>query len=692
MSFQYRASTASAGLTVLVLTAQSAAAASGVVEEIVVTGDLREAELLRTPASVSVIDGATIAARGATHLEDVLNVAPNVNFASGASRARFFQIRGIGERGQFAEPIDPSVGVIVDDVDLSGAAGAATLFDMRQVEVFRGPQSGRYGANAHAGLIVMRSNAPTDEFEARLELDAGEFESRRVGAVVSGPITGPRLTGRVALQANESDGYIDNAFLGRPTAERDERLLRTRLRWLASDRVTADLSWTRVEVDNGYDNFSFESSRNTRSDSPGQDDHDADLLSLRVDYDGDGIDAEFIGAASDSRIDYGYDEDWTFVGFDPAEYSSTDRYLRDRDTTSLELRLRSDATGRILGDRADWLAGLYFHEREVDLTRLYTFLTGPFTSSYETQRIAAFGELRTDLTNRLRLVAGLRHERRDDGYADSEGVAFDPEEGLWGGRAGLEFDLGANLLAFVTSARGYKAGGFNTDGTLDADLRRFDSESVWNHEIGLKGRFANGALGARLALFWMDRSDQQVATSEVRVRGDGSAEFIDFVGNAAEGTNHGLELEFDWAATAALTLSGSLGLLSTEFDDFVNVAGQDLSRRDQAHAPRYQFHLAAHWQDSRGRFARLETEGRDDFYWSDSHGERARAYELVHARAGWRGERVEISVFGRNLTDEDYGVRGFGGFGNDPRNGYAAEEYVQLGEPRIVGVSARVEL
>ena len=682
-----------AAASLLCATLPALGAADDFVEEIVVTGDLREAELLRTPASVTVVDAATIDARGATHLEEILNVAPNVNFAAGASRARFFQIRGIGERGQFAEPIDPSVGVIVDDVDLSGASLAAALLDMRQVEVFRGPQSGRYGANAHAGLIVMRSNAPTEAFEARLDLEAAEFDSRRVGAVVSGPIAGPRLTGRLAVQLNESDGYIDNVFLGEPTGDRDELAARARLRWLVSDRVTADFSLTRVEMDNGYDHFSYESSRTTRSDAPGQDVQDATLASLRVEWDGaNGVDGEFIAAGSDSRIDYGYDEDWTFTGFHPFEYSSTDRYLRDRETVSLELRLRSDETGRLFGDRADWLAGVYFHEREVDLTRLYTFLPGPFTSAYETRRFAAFGELRVDLGERLRLVGGVRHEQRDDSYDDSEGVSFDPDEGLWGGRIGLERDLGDDLLLFVTSARGYKAGGFNTDGTLDVDLRRFDSESVWNHEIGVKGRFADGALQARLALFWMDRTDQQVATSEVRVRPDGSAEFIDFVGNAAEGENLGLELEFDWRATDALAFSGSLGLLSTELDDFVNSAGQDLSGRDQAHAPRYQFHLAADWAGPRGLFARLSTEGRDDFYWSDSHGERSEAYELVHARVGWRGEHVEVAVFGRNLTDEDYGVRGFGGFGNDPRNGYATQEYVQLGEPRIFGVTTRLAL
>ena len=127
-----------------------------------------------------------------------------------------------------------------------------------------------------------------------------------------------------------------------------------------------------------------------------------------------------------------------------------------------------------------------------------------------------------------------------------------------------------------------------------------------------------------------------------------------------------MEIEFD-IATEQLTLSGSLGLLGTELENFVNSAGDDLSGRDQAHAPRYQFHLAADWAGPRGLFARLETEGRDDFYWSDSHAERNSAYELVHARLGWRGERLEVSVFGRNLTDEDYGVRGFGGFGTPQR-------------------------
>jgi outer membrane receptor protein involved in Fe transport len=400
-----------------------------------------------------------------------------------------------------------------------------------------------------------------------------------------------------------------------------------------------------------------------------------------------GFDVEAIVAASESRIDYGFDEDWTFTGFDPDGYTSTDRYLRDRSSRTLELRLSSDETA----GATQWLVGVFDLTREVDLRRLYTFAPGPFTSGYETRRSALYGELGHDLSDRLHVSGSLRVERRDDRYRDSDAVAFDPEETLVGGRLVAEWTTAGGRLLFASVSRGYKAGGFNTDGTLDADLREYDAESVWNYEAGLKGRFLDDTLSARVAAFLMDRRDQQVSTSLVRVREDGSAEFIDFTGNAAEGRNYGLELEVDWAVGARLDLRGSLGLLATRLEDFVNSAGDDLSGRDQAHAPGWQFSLAGNYDLPGPFFARLETEGRDAFYWSDSHDARARGYVLAHARLGWRREGLEVAAWVRNLTDETFGVRGFGGFGNDPRDGYAVGEYVQFGQPRAWGLGTRIQ-
>lgn len=666
------------------------------IEEIVVRGDLREGTLLDLPVSVTVIGNELIQRRTARHLEEVLNVAPNVNFASGASRSRFFQIRGIGERGQFVEPLNPSVGVILDGIDLTGAATAATLFDVEQVEIFRGPQGTRYGANAHAGLIVLQSRAPTATPEAALEFEAGDYGTRRIGAIASGPLAGEALTGRLAVQRHQSDGYMSNAFLGRSdTQNLDELTVRGRLQWLPTERTQVDLSLARVEVDNGYDAFTLDNSRTTLTDEPGFDRQDADLASLRISTETDhGFDIEFSAGLAQSDLDYGFDVDWTFDGFHPAGYQLFDRYTRDRDTRSAELRLRSNTDGRLFNGRSDWIIGLYHHRADEDLLRTRTDpgRVRTFASEFETRRNSIFSQIDTALSERLTLTTGLRYERRKADYADSAGVVFSPSEHLWGGRAGLEYLADDDTLLYGSISRGYKAGGFNTDGTLDADLREYDSEYVWNYELGVKQELFGGRVSSRAALFYMDRQDQQVGTSIVRQRDDGSSDFIAYVDNAAKGRNYGLELELDWRASERLDLSGSLGLIRTEFRDFINASGEDLDGRDQPHAPRYQFHLAASYDLGHGFYARMEAEGRAAFYFSGSHAEESGSYELIHARLGWQGTHMQLALWARNLTDKDYEVRGFGGFGNDPRDGYVPGRYVQFAAPRTFGVSARFDI
>ena len=283
------------------------------------------------------------------------------------------------------------------------------------------------------------------------------------------------------------------------------------------------------------------------------------------------------------------------------------------------------------------------------------------------------------------MALGLRIENRDTEYSDSEGIAFSPDESLYGGRLALQW-LREDYMVYASLARGYKAGGFNTDGSLDIDLREFDSEFLWEVETGIKGRLLSGQFGYRAALFYDIRRDQQVKSSIVRGRGDGTTEFIDFVGNAAEGTNRGIELEADWRVTEGFTLTAAIGLLDTEFDEFINEFGDDLSGRAQAHAPKYMYTLAANFVRS-AWFANLSVDGKDDFYFSDRHNVRSTGQTLLNARLGYDGGAWAVSIWGRNLTDEDYTIRGFGSFGNDPRKNYIVEPYVQFGEPRIIGAT-----
>jgi len=673
-------------------------------EEILVTAEFRPTRLLDQSNSTSVISQNEIQERAAQHLEQVLNLAPNVNYAGGSSRARFYQIRGIGERSQFQEPLNSSIGFVIDGVDFSGLGTVGTLFDIEQVEVLRGPQGTLHGANALAGLINVRSAAPESEPSLSVEGTAGNYDTWSVGVVGTGPLVKDTLLYRISMQEYRSDGFIENDFLGRDdTANRDETSARAKLRWLASGSATLDVTAFYADVDNGYDAFSLDNTRHTLSDQPGHDRQESSALALDWKQSLNAVDLEAALTWASSDTDYSYDEDWTFVGIAPGwEYSSFDRFLRDRDSYSAQLRLLSNEQSQLFNGRSDWVAGLYYLADREDLLRQYTYPERDFSSIYDTDTLALFGQLDTRLTDQLTLLTGLRGEQRQTDYSDSNAVASDPDKDLWGGRLTLEYQLTDDSMLYAGVSRGYRANGINAgvlasmDAYDDPDVlgqlervQAYDEESLLNYEAGFKSRLLDNRLSTRLAVFYMDRNDQQVKGSLVIPRDNGSTDFIDHVNNAAAGNNYGMELELDWLATESLSLYAHLGLLATEFDDYVNASGDDLSGRDQAHAPGYQYAIGGRYEMGAGFFARLDVEGKDSFYFSDRHDLRAPSFNLLHARLGYAADNWSVSLWARNLTDEDYYVRGFGSFGNDPRNEYLVEPYYQYGDPRQLGVSAR---
>ena len=664
--------------------------AQPVLEEIIVTADFRQSAVEDIAASISVIDPDTMSKKNAQHLEDILLNAPNVNLASGASRARFIQIRGIGERGQFSEPLNSSVGLMIDGVDFSGIGTAGMLYDMEQVEILMGPQGTRYGSNALAGLINLKSRAPESEFGYGVQLQAANAEERGIAGYLTGPATDD-LFYRVSLQQLESDGFGENRYLGRPTNAREETTLRGKFRWLISDTEQLDFTTAMIDLDNGYDAFSLDNIRDTLSDEPGFDRQDSKLASLNFSTSRfNPFTLEVMGGFATSDIAYGYDEDWVYTGFHPFEYSSTDQYFRNRETSSGEVRLVSSEDGALFGGRTSWVAGLYSLHQDVDLARDYTFLADVFSSRFIIDRVAAYADTSTALSDSLSLELGVRTERFSAEYSDSSGLDFSPDDDLFGGKIGLNYRLANDNLLYASISRGYKSGGFNTDGSLDADLREFDAETLWNYEAGFKGLLLDDSLQLQAALFYMDRDDVQISSSTVRVRDDASSEFIDFIGNAAAGSNSGIELSGQWLASESLTLYGSLGLLDAKYEDFINSAGDNLDGRQQAHAPDYQYTIGMDIMFSTALGLDINLQGRDAFYFSDSHSIRSNSYALLNASLRYQRRNLNATMWGRNLGDKDYYVRGFY-FGNDPRDNYTAKGYTQLGEPVRYGLTVNLD-
>ena len=550
------------GLVLPLLLAGSTHAAEEL-PEILVTAQLRDTNILKDSNSTSVVTAQIIQQRAAQHLEEVLNIAPNVNYAGGSSRARFYQIRGIGDRSQFQESLNPSVGLLLDGIDFSGMGTIGTLFDVEQVEILRGPQGTLHGANALAGLINIRSNAPTPEYYHRFEATLADYETYSLGAVSSGPLTDSLLY-RVAAQQYLSNGFTDNDFLGtNNTQERDELTLRGKMRWLASEQHSLDLGITYIDMENGYDAFSLDNVRDTLSDQPGQDNQESVALSLLVESSFDRFDTELALTWADTETDYGYDEDWTFEGFHPWGYSSFDRYQRQRDSGSAQLRILSNERSRLLADSTDWVAGVYYLNNQEDLQRQYTYLEQDFLSSYDTETLALFGQLDIRLGASVTLIAGLRWENRETEYSDNNAVRFAPDKDLWGGRLALEYAASANTLLYASLSRGYRANGVNAEILASIKvsddpniiqklqgLREYDEENLLNYELGMKSSWLDNRLHARLALFYMDREDQQVKGAFLISQDDGGTTFIDYTDNAAQGNNYGLELETDWLAGA----------------------------------------------------------------------------------------------------------------------------------------------
>ncbi len=663
------------------------------IEEIVVHADIRERERSEIAASVTVLDAEDVKALAIQHFEELTMYIPNVNWSGDGHRARYLQIRGVGELEQYEGAPDPSVGFLVDDIDFSGIGAIGTLFDIERVEVLRGPQGSRYGANALAGLVYLRSTAPTAERNGRLQIVAGGDELRSAGIAASGALAeGEKAMYRLSAHHYRSNGFHDNTHLDRDdTNERDELSLRGRLSLAPSDVLDIELALLYVDVDNGYDAFSLDNSSTMLSDKPGRDAQQSAGASLRADWRGlSGLRLTSLSSFANSDMAFGFDADWgNDDSWAPVVYDYVSQNARKRRTLSQEFRLGAD------GDRGfDWLLGVFALRLDEDLDSsnrgvyydpfldFEDSLDDQLESDYRATNTALFAQADKDLGASTRLSAGIRVERRAADYADSAGLRQAVSDTMTGGELGLTHDFPGGVSAYVSLARGYKAGGFNL-GFVPDGRRVFEPEALWSVEAGVRTRWLDETLAMDLTLFRYRRDDQQVRTSFQLDPGD-PASFVFFTDNAARGEARGLEAEFRWFAGDAWELYASAGLLDAGFRTF-ETPEVDLSGRDQAHAPGYTAAAGALYRHPSGWFGRLDVSSRDAFYFDVSHDQQSEAYALVNIRAGFEGERWRLEAWARNLFDEDYAVRGFY-FGNEPPD-FPPTLYTRGGDPRQVGLT-----
>ena len=670
-------------------------------ERIVVTGDFQRESIQTLSASASLFSEDEINQRGASYLDEMLGSTANVNFASGASRGRYIQIRGVGLRSQFVDPINPSVGLVIDGINYSGLGGSSLLFDIDQVEIYRGPQGTRFGADGMAGMIQMGSAKATSDPSLKLQVGAGTYNTREAGIAASTGLTDD-TSARVSYFRRKSDGYVDNLYLNDETQNQDEQVARFKINSQLTKHLNTELNLHYIDINNGYDAFTLDNSRNSVADEPGQDNQQSYAIGVNNTYTGfDAFDVNLNLSAIDTELLYSFDEDWVCnytsepklcaAGLHPDGYSSTDLYSRDRDDQSVDLQFNSK-TG-------NWVAGIYYQNRDVDLERQYTWLASPFSSTYETSNVAVYGQVATPIGPKTTLITGLRVEQYQGDYTDSNGFIEDTDDVMVGGKIALEYQVIDRTMIYTSITRGYKAGGINSEAlakakdeglNLSADFFQqhtsFDPEYLWSGEFGVKGSSLDDKFTLRLAAFYMHRDDIQLKAWQVE-----GQQFTGYVDNASSGSNYGLEVEGSYQLTDNLFLTGSAGYLNTEIDDFVTQSGLNQDGREQAQSPKYQYAFTARYNFTNAFYGMVGIEGKDDYYFSDSHNSQAPSSNLVNLSFGYEADMWAVRAWARNVFDETVPTRGFE-FGNDPQDGYATHTYTQLGEPRVAGVTFTLNL
>ncbi len=661
--------------------------------KLIVTAEYRETNFLDTTASVTVLSEDVLEDAGEQHLEEVLNLITNLNWAGGSSRPRYFQIRGVGERSQYEGAPNPSVGLLIDDIDFSGIGMVATLYDTQQVEVLRGPQGARYGANALAGLINIKTRDPEKEGSVRGQFMAAEDGNWSTAFSATAALDEEELvTGLFSLQQFQGNGFRDNSYLNADdTNGREELSSRGKIHWQIDKRWHLALTGLYIDMNNGYDAWAIDNSLTTLSDKPGKDSQQSTAGAARLTLDESLFQFVSISTVADSDIEHSFDGDWgnddSWGEYGPYDFTSDNQ--RQRKSWSQEFRFISTPEGALNNGKTDWLVGLYILDMEEDnaITELYNgFLWREIDSSYQATNTAIFTEITQHLSNSTDLSFAMRFENRDASYSDSTSASFSPEDNMLGGNITLRHYHKSGFMSWASIAKGYKAGGFNISLSIPEELREYEPEFLLNYELGIKGKFLQDQLILSSSLFHMDRQDMQI-NSSAQLDPEDPLTFIYFTENAAEGYNRGFETDIRYQINADWGLEAGIGLLDTKIESYDGL-DQSLTGRDQAHSPAYSYAIAVDFRNDDGWFGRLDFSAKDDFYYSSSHQQQSKAYQLLNIKVGYETEHWSIDLWGKNISDEIYHVRGFF-FANEPPN-WQDTLYTQQGNPRQFGVTGRI--
>ncbi|WP_226632738.1 TonB-dependent receptor [Novosphingobium profundi] len=683
--------------------AQEQAATNGdtvVGADIVVTALKRSSSIQETPISISAVTGETMANSGVQDIADLAASAPGLSFVDGGPSQRRVVIRGIQGSG---EPMigtyydeTPVTGMIGAGNDAGGSTPELKLFDVERVEVLRGPQGTLYGAGSMGGTLRIIYNKP-DLTGLGSAVDASLSNTRYGGwnydasAMLNVPLATDKVGVRVVGFYKRQDGYIDNTALGID----DINVLksyggRLMLRMQPSDRWTFDVTTflNRTRTDTPLwtqEAGKFNSDAYTRQ--PIVDDTELYSIASTYEFDfatfvasGSYMHRELSSASDVSRFMQAQRSEGRCAalvgGGSPCSDSQlTDYYdlvdwqsysvlypQQEMDAWTGELRLSSNTTGIL-----DWTIGGFWSDRNIavwnpqvntdpvsgEIVRPLQVVTGRHIDDSLTQ-LAGYGEVTLHPFEGAQLTGGARYFHYDKdivGYTDVPSIlvgaritpptAVDSTENGWVFRFNGSYEFTPDVMLYAEASQGYRPGGANQVLGLDAALTGYNSDSLWNYEVGLKTSWFNRAVLFNIDAYWIDWSDMQVTQ-----RTPNGA--FSYLGNAGKATVKGVEAEVNAMLLDGLSLQGNVTYTDATLSEDQNTGATATSglKGDRIpYVPKWMGGASAQYDwslsDSLGGMARVDFNyvggSWSDFRRNYTFAREVEDYALVNARLGVEG-------------------------------------------------------
>lgn len=219
------------------------------IEEIIVTAEKREENVLDVPLTMSAFSSQMIEELGITNRDDLEQLVPGLQFGdNGQAVGQGTVIRGIGSRLNGETHSDLAVATYIDGVYTLGTYGVApNMFDVERIEVARGPQGTLHGRNSIAGSISYYSTKPTDDWDLLLHTEFTDQFTQRYGVAFGGPIS-ENFSFRINASYYEGDGAQENIGFGDDYDAPDQKFIAPQLRF-KTDRMDLNLRYSKLDDD-----------------------------------------------------------------------------------------------------------------------------------------------------------------------------------------------------------------------------------------------------------------------------------------------------------------------------------------------------------------------------------------------------------------------------------------------------------